>query len=156
MWKQVLLLCTLSLCVSLTNAQDEAPPLPDGWLSFPVSPYLASDDSLASVAFLNQGKADSRISVKGAHYVDERGQRVRFFGSNVCFASAFPSKDVAPLVAKRMQQLGFNMVRFHHMDNRHIWNQEQTALDPEQLDRLHWFLFQLKERGIYANINLHV
>ena len=156
MWKRVLLLCTLSLCVSLSRAQDAAPSVPDGWLPFPVSPYLASDSSLASVAFLNRGKADSRISVKGAHYVNEQGERVRFFGSNVCFASAFPSKEVAPLVAQRMQQLGFNMVRFHHIDNRHIWNKEQTALDPEQLDRLHWFLFQLKERGIYANINLHV
>ena len=97
MWKRVLLLCTLSLCVSLSRAQDEAPSVPDGWLPFPVSPYLASDSSLASVAFLNRGKADSRISVKGAHYVNEQGERVRFFGSNVCHASAFPSKEVAPL-----------------------------------------------------------
>jgi hypothetical protein len=157
MWKRVLLLGSVILSVAVLRAQDTAVPAPPpGWLVFPVSPYLSSEKSLASVGFLNEGKADSRISIKGAHYVNEEGERVRFFGSNVCFASAFPSKEVAPMVAERMRQLGFNMLRFHHMDNRHIWNKEQTALDPEQLDRLHWFLFQLKERGIYANINLHV
>ena len=62
-----------------------------------------------------------------------------------------------------MAQLGINVVRFHHMDNKDIWginysqsleNNIKSEISEEQLDKLHYFLFCLKENGIYANINL--
>ena len=57
-----------------------------------------------------------------------------------------------------MAQLGINIVRFHHMDGYAIWekNKANTKLSKEKLDLLHYFLFCLKNNGIYANINLHV
>ena len=56
-----------------------------------------------------------------------------------------------------MVQLGINIVRFHHMDNKDIWeNNENSILSREKLDKLHYFLYCLKSNGIYANINLHV
>ena len=130
--------------------------IPEGWFAFPMDPRVAPEESLGSVAFLNPGPADQRITVKNGHFALPDGTPIRFFGSNVTFAKAFPDKDVAPLLAKRMRQLGFNVIRFHHIDNRHIWNQELTALDPAQLDKLQWFIHCLNQNGIYANINLHV
>jgi hypothetical protein len=85
---------------------------------------------------------------------------VRLLGSNLTFGGAFPPKELAPHIAARMRKLGMNVVRFHHMDNqtapRGIWLPEQKGLDPEQIDRLDWLIYQLKQHGIYANINLHV
>ena len=43
------------------------------------------------------------------------------------------------------------------MDSQDIWlNKTNSTLSPIKLDRLHYFLFCLKQNGIYANINLHV
>ena len=130
--------------------------IPAGWFPFQTDARVAPADSLGSVAFLNQGPANQRISLKDGHFALPDGSRIRFFGTNVTFERAFPDKEVAPLVAKRMRQLGFNVVRFHHMDNCHIWNADQTAFDPERVDRLQWFIHCLNQEGIYVNINLHV
>ncbi len=146
-------IAVLAIIASLVAFAQE---IPQGWFAFQTDARVAPDDSLGSVAFLNDSPADKRISVKDGHFVRTDGARVRFFGSNVTFNRAFPDKEVAPLVARRMRQLGFNVVRFHHMDNRHIWNRELTAIDPVQLDKLQWFIHCLNQEGIYANINLHV
>lgn len=93
------------------------------------------------------------------------GKQIRFWGFNVTSAGCFPEKEYAAAIAARMRKMGINIIRFHHMDNP--WSdQDGTIFDrstegtrtfhPEQLDKLHYFLYQLKRNGIYANINLHV
>lgn len=88
------------------------------------------------------------------------GKRIRFFGVNMAFGANFPTHEAAEKIAARLAKFGINCVRFHHMDNQPapggIWNKEMRALDPAQLDRLDYFIAQLKARGIYANLNLHV
>lgn len=133
-----------------------AEPLPEGWFPFVMSPLDNPSLSPIDVSFLNGGPASRRISVKGEHFVDDSGKRVRFMGVNITFSGCFPEKGQATRVARRLGQLGFNVVRFHHMDARDIWLPDQKALDPEKLDRLDWFIRQLKDNGIYANLNLHV
>jgi len=115
----------------------------------------SSYENLADASFLNK-VADRRVVIKEGHFHYENGERVRFYGTNVCFADAFPLKSEAEGIAKRMSQLGMNILRFHHMDNRDIWNANKSALSPESIDKLNYFLYQLKKYGIYANINLHV
>ena len=64
-----------------------------------------------------------------------------------------------------MRKMGINLVRFHHMDNPWTGNEgtifdrnlnNTRSLDPVTLDRLHYFLAQLKRNNIYVNMNLHV
>ena len=65
-----------------------------------------------------------------------------------------------------MASLGINCVRFHHMDRagypRGIWDAKgwsgfkHDRFHPEALDRLDYLIAQLKKRGIYTNLNLHV
>jgi len=90
-------------------------------------------------------------------------QRIRFFGVNLCFAANFPPKEDAEKIAARMAKFGINVVRFHHMDMfaypQGIRKRRQagtSALDPEALDRLDYLIAQLKQHGIYANLNLLV
>jgi len=127
----------------------------DYWFPFPTISFKYSNKSALDMSYLNW-KIEERIKIKNGHFY-YKDRQVRFFGTNVAFSSAFPEKKDAPNIAKRMSQLGINIVRFHHMDNKDIWeNNEKSILSEVKLDRLHYFLFCLKNNGIYANINLHV
>ncbi|HYR57708.1 MAG TPA: carbohydrate binding domain-containing protein [Chthoniobacteraceae bacterium] len=87
-------------------------------------------------------------------------QRIRFFGVNIAFGGNFPTHADAEKVAARMAKFGINCVRFHHMDSQlpptGLLQKDKRTLDPEMLDRLDYFIAQLKKNGIYANLNLHV
>jgi len=91
------------------------------------------------------------------------GKRIRFFGVNLCFGACFPGKEDAGRIAARMAKFGINIVRFHHMDMfqfpdgiRMRGVPHTRELDPEALDRLDYFVYKLKEKGIYVNLNLLV
>ncbi|NOY79825.1 MAG: hypothetical protein GXP31_02350 [Kiritimatiellaeota bacterium] len=127
-----------------------------GWFPFVMSPVDTPDNAALDMSFLNTPGGRGRIRVQDGRFVDGQGRRVRFLGTNCTFSGAFPEKADAPKIARRLAQLGFNVVRFHHMDARDIWLPGQKGLDPAKLDRLAWFLHNLKQNGIYANINLHV
>lgn len=102
-----------------------------------------------------------RVGVDGHFYSGNRRQR--FFGVNLSFTGGMPRKSDGERVAARLAKFGINIVRFHHMDST-AWpgglrarQQSGTGeLEPEGLDRLFYFINQLKQRGICANINLLV
>ncbi|HZJ17786.1 MAG TPA: carbohydrate binding domain-containing protein [Chthoniobacteraceae bacterium] len=99
------------------------------------------------------------VTVKDGHLF-ANGKRLRIFGVNVAFGANFPTHADAEKVAARMAKFGINCVRFHHMDMQAapggIWARDMKTLDPEQLDRLDYFIAELKKNGIYADLNLHV
>ncbi len=90
----------------------------------------------------------------------EGSKRFRIFGVNIAFGGNFPTHADAEKVAARMAKFGINCVRFHHMDMKAapdgIWSADMATLDPGQLDKLDYFIAQLKKNGIYADLNLHV
>lgn len=137
--------------------------VPDNWFPFVISEL--ADDSIANVSSYSPSPAgaDGFLQFRDGHFVDAKGSRVRFLATNCTFNGAFPDKDLAPKIAARMRSLGINCVRFHHMDNaykpRGIWDaafKDHQHMDAEQVDRLDWFIYQLKLNGIYSNLNLHV
>ncbi len=92
---------------------------------------------------------------------------MKFLGVNVCAGACFPPKDKAETIAARMRKLGINCVRLHHMDAPcgrpnifHIegesYGKATNRLSPESMDRLDYFVYQLKKHGIYVDVNLHV
>ena len=127
----------------------------DYFFPFPTISKNYSSKAAIDLSHLNW-KIEERITIKNGHFY-YRDKLVKFFGTNVAYSSAFPPKEESPLISKRMAQLGINVVRFHHMDTRDIWKDNaKSILSEEKLDLLHYFLFCLKNNGIYANINLHV
>ena len=101
------------------------------------------------------------VSVGADGHFAVNGRTVRFFGTNCVADGAFPSKNNAWFIAGRLRKMGFNLIRFHHMDNPWsgslFYNMPDTRhLNPEVLDRLDCFLGELKKNSIYADINLHV
>ncbi len=151
-----LLLIFMASCSNDANEKREY-----GWFDF-VIPDSDTTHNAVDMSFLNEGIAGGSgfVNVENGHFVDGKGARIRFFGTNLTFSSAFPDKATAVMIAGRLRKLGMNVVRFHHMDNQSapdgIWDAEKKDLDPGQLDRLDWLIYQLKIHGIYSNINTHV
>ncbi|MFH1717325.1 MAG: hypothetical protein ABIF19_08250 [Planctomycetota bacterium] len=121
-------------------------------------------NSLVNLSFLLDAPAgrDGFIRSENGHLVKPNGQRFRIWGINFTAASCFPSRQDAPVVAAHLARFGINCVRFHFLDSN--WSgglfvkgrDDTRALDPRQLDRLDYFIAELKMRGIYTNLNLNV
>lgn len=130
-----------------------------------VMPWDDSTKSIVYVGHLNAAPigAEGAISVRNGHFYDQNSKRVRFLGVNMTAGACFPTKPDAEKVATRLRKYGINIVRFHHMDadwakpNLYEPNSKNTqTLSKESLDRLDYFIHQLKINGIYTNLNLKV
>ncbi len=155
----VLILLSMILQISCTPEKEEIPEY--GWFDFVISDLDTTKNAI-DLSFLNEKIAGENgfVLVKDGHFVDGNGSKVRFFGTNLTFSSAFQDKETATKIAARLSKLGMNVVRFHHMDMRAtpagIWDSTMLKIDPAQLDKLDWQIYQLKQHGVYTNLNLHV
>jgi len=103
-----------------------------------------------------------RVSTDSSGNFIVKGMPYRFYGGNCTTQAAFPLKEDAALIAGRMRKFGMNLIRFHHIDNP--WSEGSLfhtitgtrAFNPILLDRLDYFIFQLKRHGIYVDMNLNV
>ena len=150
--KSLLFLAALAFLTSSCAADENAP----------LFPFNATGEQIARIwnspTLAKPAGADGLIRVENEHFVNDAGI-VRFWGVNVCMGACFPEKETATAMAERLASFGLNIVRLHHMDMREIWGKnypKQLEFDPEKLDRLDWFISELKRCGIYVNINLHV
>ena len=142
---------------AVAQVDEDAP----GYFPFWI-PAFDETDSFTDMSFLSPepAGASGRAQVRNGHFYDAAGKRLRLLGTNLCFQGPFPDKEHAPAIAGHLRKLGFNIIRFHHIDGRPaprgLWLHDYSAFDPEQLDKLDWLIYQLKEHGIFTNLNLHV
>lgn len=137
-------------------AEPELKPFPMDWANAD-----ASAIDLSGFLDAPAGK-QGFIKVQGQHLVRPDGKRFRIWGVNICGPDCFPEKEQAKRLAADLARLGINCVRFHHMDA--TWGRnpfdpkfnDTRHLDPESMDRLDFLVHELKNRGIYSNINLNV
>jgi hypothetical protein len=104
-----------------------------------------------------------KVSVNNGNFI-VKGQPYRFWGINITSASPFATNTIAEKVSTHARKMGINLVRFHHIDNP--WGgssgslmmpgQSTRTLNPTMLARLDYFIYQLKQNGIYTNMNLNV
>lgn len=83
---------------------------------------------------------------------------IRFYGVNFGGNALVPDKKTAERIADRIAAAGYNAVRIHNHDNvltRRVGG-SSVELDPEQLDKLEYFIHCLKQRGIYLSTDLYV
>jgi hypothetical protein len=141
----------------------------------PLQPFVIDHahrtNSAADVSFLLDTPAgkDGFIRVKDGHLVKPDGRRFRIWGVNVTGwskgSTLLPPKDAAPVWAAELARFGINCVRFHFLDRTTRERpqglidgdrSDTLKLDPERLDRLDYFVAELKKRGIYSDLNLNV
>jgi len=129
---------------------------------------LPSITSPIDLSFLNS--ADSPAGKHGFvkrekdHLVFEDGVPIKFWGTNIMAYALFSSSDYdIKRHAKRIAQLGFNLVRIHHHDS--AWVKPNIFTNPSDntlelskpaLKKLDWWIKCLKEEGVYLWLDLHV
>ncbi len=145
------------LCSIIVNAQNFS-----GGYNF----NLPADDTTSAV-FLpyfpaKQITNQDFISVNENGNFSVQGNRIRFWGTNLVADGAFPDKAKSWYIAGRLRNMGFNLIRFHHLDNNwtsgslFIQGSDTRHLNPATLDRMEYVINELKKNGIYADINLNV
>lgn len=100
-----------------------------------------------------------QVVARDGHLAFAAGGRARFWGAGA--ATWCPAKEDSPRIVGNLARAGINLVRLHGMDamNRaeSIFDpaSERTdRLDPAKLDRLDSHVANLRQRGIYLDINL--
>lgn len=129
----------------------------DGAFSF--NHYKLQADSEISAAYLNSPITEKdRIIVSADGHLEADGKRIRIFGTNL---SEFPtSHKQAEFSAKALANQGYNCIRFHHTDAN--WTNcflrrdgsGKWVVNEARLDDFDYFFAQLKQNGIYSNLNL--
>ena len=95
----------------------------------------------------------------------EDGTVARFWGTNLTAHALFRTeRSNVARQARRLSQLGFNLVRIHHHDS--LWVDPNVfggkdvpntqVLSKKALQELDWWIKCLKEEGIYVWLDLHV
>ena len=129
---------------------------------------LAWNASPVDLRFLN---ADDRpagrrgfVKAVGDRLVFEDGTPARFWGGNLAAYALFttPRPNIAGQ-ARRMAQLGYNLIRIHHHDSPWVRpnvfdakSQNVRRFDVNALDALDWWVKCLKDEGIYIWLDMEV
>jgi len=150
----ILLFLLSALAITTAHGAEE-------WPAFPVE-WRAGGPSPADMSFLLDAPAgkDGLVAVKDGHLVRPDGRRLRIWGINATGKAGLPAQEAAPVIAARLAALGINCVRFHFLDQTGTLiakdRNDTRALDPQALERLDRFVAELKQRGIYSDLNLNV
>lgn len=140
------------------------PGVDDTWLT----DALRHDASPIDLSFLNAedrpaGKR-GRVRVQGDALVFGDGTPARLWGGNLAAYALFVPPEAIPAAAKRIAQLGYNLMRIHHHDSMN-WV-DPTVIDKAQSDSQHFhaegldrvcrWIKALADEGVYVWLDVHV
>jgi hypothetical protein len=105
-----------------------------------------------------------RITVKDGHLHYPYGTRSTLVGTTVHLTACFPDSATAIDMARRLRALGVNTVQFFQFD--YTYYQPYSIFAPgestlggglhaENMKRFDWFMYQLRENGIYYGFVFH-
>jgi hypothetical protein len=145
-------------------------------------PYSGMDSEMKPFTMDHRGGASSVIDlsflldapagkhgfarIAGGHLVAGDGKRLRLWGVNITEwskgSTMLPSKEDASMWAAALARFGVNCVRLHFLDlaaPRGLIDdarEDTRSFNADQLDRLDFWIAELKKRGVYINLNLNV
>ncbi len=133
-------------------------------------PYPAYVDQMpVDISFVFEGEKPAGkhgfLKIDGEQFRFEDGTLAKFWGVNFNGGACFPEHEYSKKVARRLAQVGCNIVRFHQLDAE--WNtpnifsyakgkrvESTRSLDPVSMDRLDYLIWCLKEQGIYCYLDM--
>ena len=85
------------------------------------------------------------------------GKRIRLYGPNLCFTASYLTKEAVDQLADYFVYCGYNTVRIHHHDTLLLDPKapDTLTLSAEQLDKLDYLFFRMKEKGLYITTDLY-
>ena len=131
------------------------------WLPIRFGGSTAKDSPLDFSSFRDMpaGKYGHIITDPAGHLVFEKmpGKRIRLFGPNLVGSANFLERREVETFIRNAERLGYNTVRLHHFEEGLLNRKASDSLtfDPKQLDRFHYLISRLKERGFYICIDLY-
>jgi len=119
---------------------------------FPESSLLDCSDRLDAPA----GKYGFVKTMDG-HFVFGNGKRVRFFGINLAKDTVFIDKKQIDRLVQLFARAGINLVRIHQIDDTQgiLDSDPSRFFRPDRLDIVDYWIYKLKERGIYIAMDLN-
>ena len=129
---------------------------------------LLWNKSPIDLSFLNKPERPAGkhgfVIAKNGHLYFKNGKRARFWGTNLTAYALFSTSPKSTCVqARRLSQLGYNLVRIHHHDTQWVEpnifgkNTKNTRhLHPRSLERLDRWIKCLRDEGIYIWLDLLV
>ncbi|HHK42750.1 MAG TPA: hypothetical protein ENJ50_10065, partial [Planctomycetaceae bacterium] len=131
------------------------------WFAFP----LSHDDRRSAAIDLRRylhapaGRHGFLQTKQDGHFYFADGTRARFFGVNLGSRDCMPPKTLAPTLARHFAKYGVNLVRLHSLDSLYAAlidyrRGDSRHFDPDALDRLDFFIAELKKQGIYVYLDL--
>ncbi len=131
------------------------------------SGLLEYDAAPIDLRYLNHKPAGVKgpVRVAGDTLVYGDGTHARFWGTNVAAYALFSEDDnEIEKQARRIAQLGHNLVRIHHHDSTRWVNPtvidqsrgDSRHLDEDAMQRLDYLIHCLREEGVYIWLDLHV
>lgn len=156
--------------IAPTNAERHGPSDPRIWQTGMLFDSAIAPWNIAPVdlSFLNATERPAGkhgfAQVSKDSLTFEDGTRARFWGTNLTAYALFgTTRDNVKRQARRLSELGFNLVRIHHHDSYwvspNVFGKDSPStrnLDDSALTQLDWWIKCLKDEGIYVWLDLHV
>jgi len=129
-----------------------------GWFPF----TLPWDGAPVDVSWLNEMPAGGHgfLAARDGRFAFEDDTPARFWGVCVSAAANFPTHAESEIIAERMAKFGVNMVRTHHADaywsDPNLFDEsygDTQHFDADALDRFDYFIYCLKQNGIYVYLD---
>ena len=130
-----------------------------GWFEFPIkwddvapAPALGAEKLLDPPA----GK-HGFVQAKDGHLYFADGRRAKFWGVCMCGREVMPTHEQAEKIAVHLAKMGMNIARVHALECA-IFDprfDDTQHLSAEMLERMDYFIAQLKKRGIYTFFDWH-
>jgi len=137
------------------------------WLPINTKPEMIKNSAM-DLSFTNDRPAGNKGFIKidansDYFFENEPTKKIKFYGTNLNgtnVAAATPEESIK--MADRIASMGYNLVRIHSGDTMESWAQgifdkptsTTIQLNATALDNVDYFIYQLKERGIYVNIDI--
>jgi hypothetical protein len=150
----------LSLFIVLIFSSFSYPQSFSGGFNFFLPPDDTTTQNFLPVFPVN--KIKDFISINSEGHFSAGNSQIKFWGGNLVSAGAFPDTSKAGYIAGRLRKMGFNLIRFHHIDNPwgnnslFEYQKDTRHLNPLTLQKLEYLIASLKKNGIYINMNLNV
>jgi hypothetical protein len=150
-----------TLKVDLPKAEDRT-----GWFPFTYEQDDYRDGAVVDFTSIQDapaGKHGFITKSDDGSLMFEDSTPARFWGTNIVAGDVFRSHIEADKMVKRLSKLGVNLVRLHHMDA--FWADPSiisyskgtsTELSADSLEKLDYFIYKLKDAGIYIYMDMLV
>ena len=139
-----------------TSGQDvPRAPGAEAWYTFQPKQDYAKPSEISLDGWLDKPAGRHGRIVRKDDDLIYNGKSIKLWGLNVCYSSCAPEKALAERRAAFYAKYGVNTVRLHKYADGPGWagiqsDESFAKLDPAGLDRMDYFVAQLKARGIYT------